>query len=217
MYIPHVSSEEGVKTIEYLKRRGSQIVGETCPHYLLKDFPWQVGARGKVNPPVRGAKDVSAMWRAIRRGSISVLGSDNCRFTPAEKDTKSLWDAIPGFSEIFASLPLMLTHGIAEGRVDWVTLAATMATNPAKCFAMYPHKGEIRVGGDADFVVVDPAERWILSSSDLPNGVESSIYEGREMVGRHRLTIRRGEVIAERGWTADAGGRYVESPAGDPT
>ncbi len=211
VYIPHVSSAEGVRTIEYLKRRGADIVGETCPHYLLADFPWEVGARGKVNPPVRGRRDVAAMWRALRRGSISVLGSDNCRFTPEEKAGKSLWDAIPGFSEAFASLPLMLTHGIAEGRIDWPTLAAVMAGNPARCFAMSPQKGELRLGSDADFVVVDPEERWVFGPSELPPEAEASIYEGRTMIGRPRLTVRRGDVIAEGGWVAEGGGHYVES------
>lgn len=215
IYIPHVSSAEGVRTIEYVKRRGGDIIGETCPHYLLRDFPWEVGARGKVNPPVRGPRDVAFMWRALRRGSISVLGSDNCRFRTEEKSEKSLWDAIPGFSEAFASLPLMLTHGIAEGRTDWQTLARVMAANPAMCFAMSPQKGELRVGSDADLVVIDPDERWVLGQSELPPEAEASIYEGRTMIGRPRLTVRRGEVIAEGAWAADGGGRYVESaPSG---
>lgn len=211
VYIPHVSSAEGVRTIEYLRRRGVDIIGETCPHYLLSDFPWEVGARGKVNPPVRGRRDVAAMWRALRRGSISVLGSDNCRFTPAEKSEKGVWDAIPGFSEAFSSLPLMLTHGIAERRIDWRTLAAVMASNPAKSFAMSATKGELRIGSDADLVVVDPDERWVLDENTLPPEAEASIYEGRVMIGRPRLTVRRGEVISEPGWVAEGGGRYVES------
>jgi dihydroorotase-like cyclic amidohydrolase len=212
VYIPHVSSEEGVRTIEYLRTRGADVVGETCPHYLLANFPWGTGSFGKVNPPVRGGDDVEYMWHGISTGVIDVLGSDNCRFTLAEKRAKSLWDAIPGFSEIAASLPILLTHGIAAGRIDWLELAALTAENPARRFAMYPTKGALQVGADADFVVVDPAERWVMRADDLPPTVEASIYEGMEMTGRQRMTIRRGEVIAEGGWVATDGGRYVESP-----
>jgi dihydropyrimidinase len=213
VYIPHVSSEEGVRTIEYLRTRGADVVGETCPHYLIPDFPWQMGALGKVNPPVRDTANLGYMWQGIHNGVLDVLGSDNCRFTLAEKRAKSLWDAIPGFSEIAATLPLLLTHGIAAGRIDWPTLASLVSENAARRFAMYPQKGALQIGADADVVVVDPAENWVLHAGDLPSGVEFSIYEGMEMIGRPRMTIRRGEVVAEVGWVAGSGGRYVESAA----
>jgi len=211
IYVPHVSSEEGVRTLEYLRGRGVDVVGETCPHYLLADFPWQVGALGKVNPPVREGADVEYLWQGIATGVLDVLGSDNCRYSLAEKGAKSMWDAIPGFSEIAATLPLLLTHGVATGRIDWQTLARLTAENPARRFAMYPRKGELRLGADADAVVVDPAERWVMRAHDLPSDVEFSIYEEMEMIGRPRLTVRRGEVVAEPGWTGTDGGQYVES------
>ncbi len=217
VYIPHVSSEEGVRALAYLRERGTDIVGETCPHYLLEDFPWMIGALGKVNPPVRGGTDLEYLWHGIRAGIVDVIGSDNCRYNSVEKQTKSMWDAIPGFSEIFATLPLMLTHGIAAGRIDWLTLAALTAENPARRFAMYPKKGVLQVGADADLVVVDPTKRWVLRANELRLGLEASIYDGMEMVGRPMMTVRRGDVIAEVGSVADRGGRYVESAALEPS
>jgi dihydropyrimidinase len=211
VYIPHVASEEGVRTLEYLRSRGADVVGETCPHYLIPDFPWQLGGLGKVNPPVHDRANVEYMWHGIHTGLLEALGSDNCRYSLAEKQAKGMWDVIPGFAEIASTLPLLLTHGIATGRIDWQTLASLTAERPAQRFAMYPTKGALLEGADADAVVVDPTERWVLHAGDLPSHVEYSIYEGMEMIGRPRLTVRRGEVVAEVGWAADRGGRYVES------
>ena len=211
VYIPHVSSEEGIRTLEYLRSRGADVVGETCPHYLVPDYPWHVGALGKVNPPVRDNANVEYLWHGILSGVLDVIGSDNCRISLAEKRAKSMWDAIPGFSEIAETLPLLLSHGIAAGRIDWPTLAHLTAESPARRFAMYPRKGALQPGAEADAVVVDPTERWVLHAADLPSAAEFSIYEGMEMIGRPRMTVRRGEVIAEGGWVADHGGQYVES------
>ena len=110
--------------------RGADVVGETCPHYLIPDFPWQLGGLGKVNPPVHDRANVEYMWHGIHTGLLEVLGSDNCRFSLAEKQAKGMWDVIPGFSEIAATLPLLLTHGIAAGRIDWQTLASLTARMP---------------------------------------------------------------------------------------
>jgi dihydroorotase-like cyclic amidohydrolase len=212
MYIPHVSSEEAGRAIEYLQSRGSRISGETCPHYLLMDPPWQLGGLAKVNPPIRGPEDAAWMWEAIRRGTISALGSDDCRYSVAEKAAKSIWDVIPGFSEIGATLPLMLTEGIAAGRISWIQLASIGAEGPARCFGMYPKKGALLVGSDADLVVVDPQERWRIGVETPMSGADYSIYSGREIIGRPTMTISRGRLVMERGRVLEpGGGRYVAS------
>jgi dihydroorotase-like cyclic amidohydrolase len=205
-YIPHVSSDEGAHTIEYLRTRGVRIVGETCPHYLLSDIPWSLGAWGKLNPPLRGPQDASGLWDAIDRGVIDVMGSDNCRYALAEKEEHDLWEAIPGISEIGATLPLLLTEGIATGRLDWTALARITAERAARSFGMYPRKGVLSVGSDGDLVVVDPEERWTLGTDVPLSGADWSIYEGREVVGRPVLTVSRGRVIAERGAVLERGG-----------
>lgn len=215
VYIPHVSSEEGGRTIEYLHTRGARVVGETCTHYLVPDIPWHLGAFAKINPPLRSQQDVDWLWDAIRRGSIEAVGSDNCRYCLAEKQMKGLWDAIPGVSEIGATLPIMLTEGIAAGRLTWTELARVVAENAARRFALYPRKGALLVGSDGDVAVVDPDERWTLGADVPLSGAEFSMYEGREVVGRPKLTVLRGRVIAEEGRCVDGGGgRYVDT--GEP-
>jgi dihydroorotase-like cyclic amidohydrolase len=157
------------------------------------------------------------MWEAIRRGTIAALGSDDCRYSVQEKAAKSMWDAIPGFSEIGATLPLMLTEGIAAGRITWNQLASVCAEGPARYFGMYPRKGALLVGSDADLVIVDPAERWRIGDDTPMSGADYSIYAGREIVGRPTMTISRGRLVTERGRLLEAnGGRYVDSgtPAG---
>lgn len=215
VYIPHIASAEGGRTVEYLQSRGARIVGETCAHYLLSNIPWDLGALAKVNPPFHSSDDALWMWDAIRRGTIELVGSDNCRYSLAEKESRTLWDAIPGFSEIGATLPILLTEGIASHRIGWVDLARIGAENAARRFGMYPRKGALVLGSDGDVVVVDPNERWRLGV-DIPlSGADFSIYEGREVVGRPELTVSRGRVVAQEGRVlARGGGCYV--PSGEP-
>jgi dihydroorotase-like cyclic amidohydrolase len=212
VYIPHVSSEEGGRTIDYLQSRGARVVGETCPHYLVSDIPWELGAFGKINPPLRSPEDVEWLWQGIQRGLIEAVGSDNCRYCIAEKRDRDMWDAIPGVSEIGATLPIMLSEGIAAGRLSWTGLARVVAENAARRFALYPRKGALLVGSDGDVVVVDPDERWTLGADTPLSGASFSIYAGREVVGRPTLTVSRGRVIAEEGQLVErGGGRYVET------
>jgi dihydropyrimidinase len=212
VYIPHVSSEEGGRTIEYLHTRGARIVGETCAHYLVPDSPWHLGAFAKINPPLRDEPDVHWMWDGLRRGTIEAVGSDNCRYCLAEKQDRDLWDAIPGVSEIGATLPILLTEGIAAGRISWTQLARVSAENAARRFALYPRKGVLALGSDGDVVVVDPHERWILGADTPLSGANFSMYEGRQVIGRPKLTISRGRIIAEDGRAiGHGGGRYVET------
>jgi dihydroorotase-like cyclic amidohydrolase len=211
VYIPHVSSDEGARAIEYLMSRGVRIIGETCAQYLLRDVPWHLGSLAKVNPPLRGPEDADGLWASIGRGVIRAVGSDNCRYPRAEKHD-DVWTAIPGISEIGATLPLLLTEGIHAGRISWTDLARIGAEGAARAFGMYPRKGVLAVGSDADVVVVDPHERWTLGTDVPLSGADWSIYEGREVVGRPVLTVSRGRVVAERGaLVARGGGAYVAS------
>jgi len=211
VYIPHVSSEEGGRTIDYLHTRNARVVGETCAHYLIPDVPWHLGALAKLNPPLRGHEDAAWMWNAINRGTIEIVGSDNCRYSLAEKQAKDMWDSIPGVSEIGATLPVLLTEGVAAGRITWMTLAKIGAENAARRFGMYPRKGALSIGSDGDLVVIDPNHRWKLGS-DIPlSGADWSMYDGRTVIGKPTLTVRRGEVIAEQGIAVgNSGGRYID-------
>lgn len=212
-YIPHVSSGEGARTIEYLRARGVRIVGETCPQYLLSDTPWALGAAAKMNPPLRDHPDVDDLWTAIGRDVVEVVGSDNCRYGWDEKQD-GVWDSIPGISEIGATLPLLITEGIATGRLTWTGLSKITSEVGARSFGMYPRKGALVVGADADLVVVDPDERWTLGKDTPLSGADWSIYEGREVIGRPIVTICRGRVVAERGTVLEhGGGTYIDLAA----
>lgn len=216
IYIPHVSSEEGGRTIEYLRTRGVDIVGETCAHYLIGDVPWGIGGLAKINPPLRGGRDTDWLWRGIERGTIEIVGSDNCRYCLAEKQAKDMWDVIPGVSEIGATLPILLSEGVAAGRIGWGDLARIGAENAARRFGMYPKKGVLRVGSDGDVTVVDPDERWTLTASTPLSGADWSMYQGRVVRGRPKLTVVRGRVIACDGElvVSPGGGRYAAQSPG---
>jgi dihydropyrimidinase len=209
-YVPHVSSGEGARAIAHLRQSGVRIVGETCPQYLLDEVDWGLGALGKVNPPLRGGSDATDLWTAIDDGAVTAVGSDNCRYPLSQKQGKSIWEAIPGISEIGATLPLLITEGVRGRRLDWTALAGLTAEAPARAFGMFPRKGVLAPGSDADIVVVNPDERWVLGADVPLSGADWSIYEGREVFGRPMLTISRGRIVSEQGrLLASSGGRYV--------
>lgn len=213
LYVVHTSSGEGTDAIAALKSQGADIVGETCTHYLVLTSDSDLGRWAKVNPPIRSATDQERLWRGLRTGALEVVGSDNARATIEEKLAKNFWDAIPGFADMAATLPLLVSEGVLRDRLSWVELARLLSGNPARYYGMYPRKGTLRVGSDGDVVVLDHRERWTLTPASLNPGGTFSIYDGWEVTGRPILTFVRGVLVAEHGKIVGppGHGRYIAS------
>jgi dihydroorotase-like cyclic amidohydrolase len=217
-YVVHTSSAEGTDTIAALRDMGVDIVGETCTHYLMLTEDSGLERWAKVNPPIRSQFHQDRLWRGLREGTHLAIGSDDCgTYTRAEKLAKDFWDAIPGFSDMAATPSLIYSEGVRAGRLTLQEMTTLLSANPAKLYGMYPKKGVIRVGSDADLVLFDPEEEWTIQPEALNYTSDFSIYAGREVVGRPVTTIVRGVVVVDHGEVvADEGhGRYVLQGAVD--
>lgn len=210
IYIFHLTTEEGVNLVRQAQKEGLPVYTETCPHYLCltdKMYEREDGNLYMMSPPLRDKKDQDALWKGIQDGTIGSIGSDNCSFTKEiknmnleMKDGKYIQDytkVISGCSGIEERLSLLIGEGINKNRLTWNKLVDITASNPAKINGLYPKKGAIQIGSDADFAIIDPEKRVVLSAESLHYPLDYSIYEGREAVGGLFMTIRRGEILVK--------------------
>jgi dihydropyrimidinase len=209
--IVHVSNGEAMDQIRWAQNRGLKVYGETCPQYLVltaKDLEGlnMEGAKYVCSPPPRDAASQLACWRGIQTGVFQVFSSDHCPFryedaqgklTPKGR-TSFRWvpNGIPG---IETRLPILFSEGVKKGRIDLNTFVALTATNHAKMYGLYPRKGTIAVGSDADIAIWDPDKRVTISQSGMHGGADYTPYEGLEVTGMPITTIVRGRVVVRGG------------------
>lgn len=202
VYICHVSSAQGVESIRRAKRRGVRVLAETCPHYLLltEEDGVELGPYAKTNPPLRSQGDREALWRGVLDGTLDVVSSDHCPYTMAEKDAglEDIFEAPPGMPGLDTSIPLMLTQ-LNKGRITLGRLVETCSENPAKALGVYPRKGALRVGSDADITLVDPKKSGVIRGEDLYTKSKMTMFEGVEVKGRPVATFVRGALVMEDG------------------
>jgi dihydropyrimidinase len=203
------------------------VYAETCPHYLVLDDSRYTGdpleaAKYVISPPLRPAAERDALWQALADGSLDAVTSDHCSFDLHGQRDRHLDDfsRMPaGGPGIEHRLALLYSTGVVTGRIDqrrWVELVAAA---PARLFGLWPAKGTIRPGSDADLVVFDPAVTQVLSAAGHHSRVDHNLYEGMELTGAVRTVLSRGEVIVDRGVcsAAPGRGRYLRrGPSGRP-
>lgn len=195
-YIVHMSVKEGPEEIRQARARGIDIVGETCPQYLTLTKKNTDRILGKVNPPLRDTEDNEALWAGLNNGSLSCLGSDHAPC--AKKHKKEFWSAVVGFAGVQTTLPVMLTEGVAAGRITLDKLAEINRNN-ARIFGLSPRKGEIAVGADADLVIVDMQKEFTIKASELQHISDFTPYEGKKVKGLPAITLVRGSIIWKDG------------------
>jgi len=211
VYIVHVSAKETVDVIRYLKKQGAKIYAETCPHYLTLTKETPMGVLARMSPPLRDTADRESLWKAVADGTIDTIGSDHVPLLKAQKEQDGVWQGIPGVGGIGAMLPIMMTEGVNRGRISIEKLVQLTSENPARIWGIYPQKGAISPGSDADMVIVDPKAEWTLSADNLKSHSDYTIYEGKAAKGRAVKTFLRGKPVAENGQLLSAAprGRYV--------
>jgi dihydropyrimidinase len=200
LYVVHVSARESVDAVAWLKERGVKVYGETTPHYLApitKDC--DLGLIAKVNPPLRDQEDCDRLWKGLAQETLDTIGSDNCIYSRQEKERGGLWDSIVGFSGTGAILPIMVDEGVLKRRISWERMAQVCAENTARIFGIYPKKGVLSPGSDADIVIIDPYREWTMGVDTLKQGSDFSVYEGRRARGKAVKTFVRGKLVAEEG------------------
>ena len=204
MYIVHLSCGEALAACEEARARGVPIHVEVRPIYLhLTEECYRSANAGLFvgQPPLRRQSDVDALWAGIRRGAVHTVGSDHAPFTAAQKldPRHTLLDLRPGVAELDTMLPLLFTVGMRDKDVPLERLVALTATNPARIFGLYPRKGTIAVGSDADLTLWDLDLPRTIDGTRMRSRAGYSPYEGMTASAWPRLTIRRGEVVFEEG------------------
>ncbi|HYU29200.1 MAG TPA: allantoinase AllB [Gemmatimonadales bacterium] len=210
-HVVHVSCAEGLAEVDAARSKGVSITAETCPHYLAfteADFE-RMGPALKCAPPIRDAATREALWKELLAGRVDLIGSDHspCPAADKEKGEHDIWRAWGGVAGIQATLPVLLTDGVHGRGLTLERLAYLTATAPAQLFGLFPRKGAIAVGADADFAIVDPAREWTLERGELQTRSGVSAYLGRSFTGKVVRTIVRGqtvfadgEVVGKPGW-----------------
>ena len=204
LYIVHMSAKEGLEEVIQERLRGNIIHAETCPQYLCFTNKELVegGSRFKVAPPLRTEADREALWKGIQNGFIETLGSDAGEYTlnqRKERDGEDIFKSLFGMPGAETMVSLIYSEGVAKGRISLTQLVRLVSENPAKIFGLYPRKGTIRVGSDADLVLIDPNIRWTIKANDLHSKSDYSCYEGMQLIGKPVLSLVRGEVLVKDG------------------
>ena len=222
--IVHLSTLRGLEAVRAARTRGQRLYVETCPQYLLLDersyrLPGFESAKFVLSPPLRAQENCAALWDALEAGEIDTIGTDHCsfRFHGAKELGREDFSKIPnGIPGVEHRPSLMYTYGVAAGRITAVDMARLLAENPARLFGMYPQKGVLAVGSDADLVIFDPNDTGRITAETQYQNVDYTPYEGMALRGRVDTVLLGGEVAVEGGRVLlERRGRYVyRGPSG---
>jgi len=223
VFIAHVSCREALAPIIQARAQGRRVWAETCPQYLLlsaadMDRPGFEMAKFICSPPLRSEADQSALWEALSDGTIDLVASDHAPYRLHDPNGKlscgadapftSIPNGVPGLE---SRLPLLFSEGVVKGRLTARQFVALASSNPARLYGMYPRKGTIAEGSDADLVVWDPDREAVLSHAALHDAMDYTPFEGMRVTGWPACTISRGEIVWDgRSVHGNAGrGRFV--------
>ena len=199
-YLVHLTCAESLEAVAAAKLAGLPVVAETCPHYLLltADEAAPLGARAKMAPPLRDARDRDVLWSGLRAGIVDTVGSDHSAFVRGEKEmSDDVFDAGFGVPGIATMLPLLFDRGVSTGRIGIERLVDSLATAPARRLGLGGRKGSLAVGCDADLVLFDPDASFTLDATSERGNGYYSLYEGWSGCGRVRAVYLRGRLALE--------------------
>ncbi len=212
VYLVHLSCQEGLDALNDARARGQAAYGETRPIYLhlSKDrFKDEKDPERYVGwPPLRDADQMEVLWQALDSGVLQTLATDHTSFSMAQKKKhKKVEDLVPGMSALETMLPMLYSEGVLKNRLKLNRFVDVTATAPAKLFGLYPQKGTIAVGSDADILVFDPKKPVTIRQQDLHSRQDWELFEGFKVTGWPAMTISRGEIIVENGKFLGQAGR----------
>lgn len=214
IYFVHLSCRKALDAVRAARSDGAEIYVETRPAYLFMDesryrLPDREGNKFVCWPPLRSQDDQRALWNGLRSGEIQTYATDHTTWMAAQKmDPQHSFADIPGgVSNVQTSIGMLYAEGVATGRLTINQMVSLVATNPAKLFGMWPAKGTLVVGSDADVVLIDPEHEFTIKSAEMQSKSDFDPYEGYSAKGWPVLTMSRGEVIVERGKLQASPGR----------
>jgi dihydropyrimidinase len=212
LYIVHMSTHEGADLVKAARARGVDVYAETCAQYLVLDDSAFDGPDGHLFaccPQIKKVEDQERLWQGLKAGEVSVISTDTCTFSRAQKARwEGDWTRIPmGLPGLETLLPIVYTRGVLEGRLTRSELVAKCSTNPAKLMGLYPRKGVIAVGSDADITIIEPKKRMTVDHATMETNADWSPYQGWSLAGFAETTFSRGKKIVdnykfvgENGW-----------------
>jgi dihydropyrimidinase len=217
LYFAHIGSTAALSAILAQREMGrSNYYIETCPHYLTHTTEFN-NLTGKVVPPIRSKSDLQSMWSALRNGIVDTIGTDHVANRLDIKEGKGdIWSALAGFPGIATMLPVLLSHGVNQGRIGIERLAELTSYNTARIFGMHPKKGTIQPGSDADLTIVDLDLEKKVTPELLQSYSDYTIYDGYRLKGWPVVTVVRGRVVMEDGQVDSKSlghGEFVPRPA----
>lgn len=216
LHVCHISSALGVEALARGQRNGAAATGETCPQYLvLTDAAYdrEDGAQFSVMPPLRSLEDQISLWQALREGTIGAVATDHCPFRRTQKRLRTSFEELPyGLPGVETLLPLLYSEGVAKRRLALSDLPRLLCEAPARIFGLWPQKGSLNAGADADIVILDPSARWRVTASEMHMQTDFSPYEDLDVEGSVVMTLSRGEVVFERGAARDVSRKGVFVP-----
>jgi dihydropyrimidinase len=205
LYVVHVSCRESVEPIARARDAGWNVHGETCTQYLFIDYsylerPNFEGAKWVYTPPPRAKANQDVLWNAVRTDALSVISTDHCAFrwdgqkTLGRDDFSKIPNGGPGLEN---RLHMIHEFGVRAGRISLNRMVELLCTNPAKLFGLYPRKGTIAVGSDADLVVFDPDKELTISARTHHSKSDYNLFEGTQVTGAPEIVLLRGQILVE--------------------
>jgi len=220
LYVVHVTCEESVDAIARARAKGWPVWGETCTQYFFiddtyLDRPDFEGAKAVFSPPVRDKRNQPILWEAVRSDKLSAISTDHCSFRMSDQKTlgRDNFALIPNGAPGVEDRLLMIHHfGVNEGRINLNRMVELLSTNAAKLFGLYPRKGTIAPGSDADIVIFDPEREHTISARTHHTKADYNLYEGTTVLGAPEVVMVRGNILVEDGeLVAEPGvGRFIE-------
>ena len=212
--VVHIGAWQTVEAVKFLRQLGANVVAETTPAYLALTKHEPLGNIGKANPPLKDETHIEKLWEAVSDGTIDIIGSDHSpKKLQPDKLEPSLWKARPGLGgSNGVILPILITEGVKKGRITMEDLARLTGENAARAFGIYPKKGVLAPGSDADIIIVGLEREWTLGLDTMKGLSDFSTWEGKRVTGRALKTFLRGRLVAEDGVLVgeEATGEYVE-------
>jgi dihydropyrimidinase len=205
LYVVHVTCKEAVEPIALAREKGWDVWGETCTQYFFTSLddiakPNFEGAKYVFSPPVRDASNHDVLWNAVRNDALSVISTDHCAFlfdgqkTLGKDDFSKIPNGGPGLEN---RLQMIHEFGVRSGRISLNRMVEVLASNPAKLFGLYPRKGTVAVGSDADLVIFDPEKQVTIAAKTQHSKVDYNLYEGTKVTGSPDVVLLRGRVLVE--------------------
>lgn len=238
LYLVHMNAAGEVDMLEYARQKGQPIMGETCPQYLFFNqdrLALPDGAKWVCSPPLRDPQDQERLWEGISKGILQVIATDHCPFffdgshpilyegqpvaIPGKELGKEDFTRIPnGLPVVGDRLPILWTHGVGAGRITPNQFVALTSTNPARIFGLYPRKGALLPGADADLLIWDPQKKVRYGQAVAHHRTDYNLFEGWELTGYPETVLLRGQVIVDKDhwFGAPGSGRFVFRQAGAP-